>query len=114
MTLTSVASAAPVNTIRVNGKISDSAESWGLSPQKNDQSHKDWHRISGGALARRAGWPSLLEDPMATVLRYPNKIQYDSLPRQEGVSPLALVALVAGHEEEWMKEKEAWEGQGEM
>lgn len=103
-----MASASPIYIIRINGKISDSPKSWGLSLQKKDQSYKDWHRISGGAPAHKAGLPP--RGPYG----YSDKMQYDSLPRQEGVSPLGLVALVAGDKEERMKEKEAWKGQGEM
>lgn len=67
-------STSPIYTIRVNGKISDSAESWGLSAQKNDQSHKDRHRLSGGTPAHRARWASLPEDSRATVLMHPDKV----------------------------------------
>lgn len=45
----------------------------GQSPQKNDQSHKDRHKISRGALAYRAGWASPSKDSIATVLMYPDK-----------------------------------------
>lgn len=69
-----MASGSPIYTIRVNGKISDSDEMWGPSPQKNDQSHNDWQKIPGGTPAHGAGWASLHEGSMATVLMYPDKI----------------------------------------
>lgn len=45
----------------------------GQSPQKNDPSHKDRHKISRGALAYRAGWASPSKDSIATVLMNPDK-----------------------------------------
>ena len=45
----------------------------GQSPQKNDQSHKDCHKISRGALAYGAGWASPIKDSIPTVLMYPDK-----------------------------------------
>lgn len=45
----------------------------GQSPQKIGQGHRDWHKISGGALACRVGWVSSIEDSIATAPMYFDK-----------------------------------------